>query len=196
MARVAQLERRTHETEVSVKLNLDGRGQYAIETGVGFFDHMLSHIAKHGLFDLEIRARGDVEVDYHHLVEDAGIVLGQAFSEALGDKTGIVRFGTGLCPLDEALVIVVLDFSGRGHLTCTLALPAARVGKFDTELAREFFRAFAENARVSLHVIQQSGDNAHHLLESAFKSLGRALDQATQLDPRRADVPSTKGTLS
>ncbi len=195
MSRQSQVERRTNETDVSIKLNLDGAGKYAIDTGVGFFDHMLTHIAKHGLFDLEIKATGDVEVDYHHLVEDVGIVLGQAFHEAVGDKAGMIRFGAGLCPMDEALVIAVLDFSGRGHLTSNLAPGAPRVGKFDTELAREFFAAFAQNARLTLHLIQQAGDNAHHILESAFKSLGRALDQATQIDGRRTDVPSTKGTL-
>jgi imidazoleglycerol-phosphate dehydratase len=195
MPREAHIERQTGETSVSVHLNLDGTGKYTVCTGVGFFDHMLSHIAKHGLFDLVVQATGDVEVDNHHLVEDVGIVLGQAFHEAVGDKAGIVRFGSGLCPLDEALVIVVLDFSGRGHLACDLSLPAQRVGKFDTELAREFLYAFAQNARISLHVIQQAAGNAHHVLESAFKSLGRALDQATRIDERRTDVPSTKGTL-
>lgn len=195
MARHAQLERATKETEVAVKLNLDGTGQYTIRTGAGFFDHMLSHIAKHGLFDLEIDASGDVEVDYHHLVEDVGIVLGQAFNQAAGDKAGMVRFGAGLCPLDEALVIAVLDISGRAHFASNLSLPASRIGDFDTELAVEFFRAFAQNARASLHLIQQAGENAHHILESAFKSLGRALDQATQIDERRAGIPSTKGTL-
>ncbi len=195
MNRQAAIERCTSETSVSVRLTLDGTGKYAIDTGVGFFDHMLTHIAKHGLFDLEIKATGDVQVDYHHLVEDVGIVLGQAFHEAVGDKAGMIRFGAGLCPMDEALVIAVLDFSGRGHLACDLALPSPRVGKFDTELAREFLAAFAQNAHLSLHIIQQAGGNAHHVLESAFKSLGRALDQATQIDGRRTDIPSTKGTL-
>jgi imidazoleglycerol-phosphate dehydratase len=195
MPRQAHIERSTKETTVSVRLDLDGSGQYAIETGVGFFDHMLSHVAKHGLFDLEIKATGDAEVDDHHLVEDVGIVLGQAFSEAAGDKRGIVRFGSGLCPLDESLAVVVVDFSGRGHCSYNLNLPAARVGRFDTELAREFFESLAQNARLSLHVYQQAGVNAHHILESAFKSLGRALAEATRIDPRRADVPSTKGTL-
>lgn len=196
MARQAQVERATKETQVAVRLDLDGTGKYTIRTGVGFFDHMLSHIAKHGLFDLEIEASGDVEVDHHHLVEDVGIVLGQALNQAAGDKTGMVRFGAGLCPLDEALVIAVLDLSGRAHLSSNLSLPATRIGDFDTELAVEFFRAFAHNAKISLHLIQQAGENAHHILESAFKSLGRALDQATRIDERRIGIPSTKGTLS
>ncbi len=195
MARQAQVRRVTKETDVAIQLDLDGTGQCTLRTGVGFFDHMLSHIAKHGLFDLQVTASGDLEVDHHHLVEDVGIVLGQAFDEALGDKAGIVRFGSGLCPLDEALVIVVLDLSGRAHFSSNLSLPTTRVGDFDTELAVEFFRAFAQNARISLHMMQQAGRNAHHILESAFKSLGRALDQATRIDERRVGIPSTKGTL-
>jgi imidazoleglycerol-phosphate dehydratase len=195
MARQAEIKRVTNETDVAVRLDLDGTGKYDIRTSVGFFDHMLSHIAKHGVFDLEIVASGDTEVDHHHLVEDVGIVLGQAFNEAVGDKAGLLRYGAGLCPLDEALVIAVLDFSGRAHLSANLSLPTSRVGDFDTELAVEFFRAFAHNARISLHLVQQAGENAHHILESAFKSLGRALDQATSLDDRRAEIPSTKGTL-
>jgi imidazoleglycerol-phosphate dehydratase len=195
MPRQVQIERVTNETQVAVRLDLDGTGKYEIQTEVGFFDHMLSHIAKHGLFDVDVRASGDIEVDHHHLVEDVGIVLGQAFNEAVGDKSGMVRYGSGLCPLDEALVIAVLDFSGRAHFSTNLSLPTGRVGDFDTELAAEFFRAFAQNAKVSLHLIQQAGENAHHILESAFKSLGRALDEATRMDERRLGIPSTKGTL-
>lgn len=195
MPRQVQIERVTNETQVAVRLDLDGTGKYEIRTEVGFLDHMLSHIAKHGLFDVDVKASGDIEVDHHHLVEDVGIVLGQAFNEAVGDKSGMVRYGSGLCPLDEALVIAVLDFSGRAHFSTNLSLPTGRVGDFDTELAAEFFRAFAQNAKVSLHLIQQAGENAHHILESAFKSLGRALDEATRMDERRLGIPSTKGTL-
>jgi imidazoleglycerol-phosphate dehydratase len=196
MSRTAYLQRETAETQVSVELVLDGSGCADINTGVGFFDHMLTHVARHGLFDLTVRAMGDTQVDDHHTVEDVGIVLGQAFREAVGDMRGLVRFGWAMCPLDEALVTVALDFSGRAHLSCGLALPASRVGTFDTELALEFLRAFAHNARITLHVIQQAGCNTHHMLESCFKSLGRALDQATRLDERVADVPSTKGLLT
>jgi len=196
MVREARIKRETAETEVFVRLRLEGAGRASVHTGVGFFDHMLTHIAKHGVFDLEVNAEGDCEIDDHHLVEDVGIVLGQAFSQAVGDKKGMARFGSAMCPLDEALVMVALDFSGRAHLSWGLSLPSRRVGDFDTELALEFFRAFAHNAKVSLHLIQQAGDNTHHILESAFKSFARALDQATRIDERLTDVPSTKGTLT
>ncbi len=196
MARTASVKRETAETKVEAELDLDGCGRAEIGTGVGFFDHMLTHIAKHGAFDLRVSAEGDRHVDDHHIVEDVGIVLGQAFAQAVGDKRGMVRFGSGLCPLDEALVQVALDFSGRAHLAWGLRLPTERVGGFDTELAHEFFRAFAHNAKVALHVTQQAGDNSHHILESAFKSFARALGQATRVDERRSDVPSTKGTLT
>ena len=156
---------------------------------------MLSHIAKHGLIDLSVKASGDLEVDAHHTVEDVGIVLGQALAEAVGDKTGLVRFGSGTCPLDEALVSAVIDFGGRAHLEYRLDLPTEKVGDFDSQLAREFFLAVASNAGMSLHLVQQSGENTHHILESAFKSFARALDEATRVDPRKTDVPSTKGTL-
>ncbi len=193
--RTAELIRNTRETQISLSLNVDGSGQYEIDTGIGFFDHMLSHLAKHGLLDLTVRAEGDLEVDAHHTVEDVGIVLGQALAQAVGDKKGMVRFGQGLCPLDEALVHVVIDFGGRAHLEWRLELPAEKVGDFDTELAREFFGAVAANAGMAVHVKQEAGVNAHHILESTFKSFARALDQATSLDPRKGDVPSTKGTL-
>jgi len=196
MNRTASVKRETAETRVEVELTLDGTGQGRISTGVGFFDHMLTHIARHGVFDLRVVAEGDRHIDDHHVVEDVGIVLGQAFSQAVGDKRGMVRFGSGLCPLDEALVQVALDFSGRAHLSWGLALPTEKVGGFDTELAHEFFRAFTQNAKVALHVTQQSGDNSHHILESTFKSFARALDQATRIDERLSDVPSTKGTLT
>ena len=193
--RTAQITRETKETQITLSLDLDGSGEYDIATGIGFFDHMLSHIAKHGLIDLSVKASGDLEVDAHHTVEDVGIVLGQALAEAVGDKTGLVRFGSGTCPLDEALVSAVIDFGGRAHLEYRLDLPTEKVGDFDSQLAREFFLAVASNAGMSLHLVQQSGENTHHILESAFKSFARALDEATRVDPRKTDVPSTKGTL-
>ena len=193
--RTASITRNTNETKITLSLNLDGSGEYDLNTGVGFFDHMLSHIAKHGLFDLAANCVGDLHIDAHHTVEDVGIVFGQALAQAVGDKRGLVRFGRGMCPLDEALVTAVIDFGGRAHLEWRVELPAQKVGDFDTELAREFFLAVAGNAGMSLHLTQESGLNAHHILESAFKSFGRALDEATQLDPRKTGVPSTKGTL-
>ncbi|MEN6346010.1 MAG: imidazoleglycerol-phosphate dehydratase HisB [Armatimonadia bacterium] len=193
--RTATLNRETKETQITLTLNLDGTGEFDIDTGVGFFDHMLSHVAKHGLFDLTLKATGDLHIDAHHTVEDVGIVFGQALAKAVGDKKGLVRFGTGMAPLDEALVTVVVDFGGRSHLEYGLILPTEKVGDFDSELAREFFIALAANAGMAIHVIQQSGRNTHHILESAFKSLGRALDEATQIDPRKTGVPSTKGVL-
>jgi len=193
--RGAEISRRTAETTIAVKLDIDGSGNYEITTGVGFFDHMLSHIARHGYLDLAIKADGDLEVDAHHTVEDVGIVLGQALKEAVGDKEGMVRFGLAACPMDEALVVAALDFGGRAHLSYQLNLPTTRVGEFDTELVREFFAALTANAGLSLHLTQQAGVNTHHIIESAFKSFARALDQATQLDPRSENVPSTKGQL-
>jgi len=193
--RTAQLSRETNETKIVVELNIDGGGDYEIDTGVGFFDHMLTHIAKHGRFDLTVRAQGDLQVDAHHTVEDVGIVMGQALKEAVGDKGGMVRFGAASAPMDEALVAVAIDFGGRGHLEYGLKLPAAKVGDFDTELVREFFLALAENAGMSLHLTQQAGINTHHIIESAFKSFARALDEATRIDERISGVPSTKGQL-
>jgi imidazoleglycerol-phosphate dehydratase len=194
-ARAATITRRTAETNIELSISLDGTGTYSVNTGVGFFDHMLSHVAKHGLFDLTVKATGDLHIDAHHLVEDTGIVLGQALAQAVGDKRGMVRFGTGMCPLDEALVVAVIDFGGRAHLEYGLSLPTEKVGEFDCELALEFFRALAANAGMSLHLTQQSGANSHHILESCFKSFGKALDEATKMDPRKADIPSTKGVL-
>jgi imidazoleglycerol-phosphate dehydratase len=193
--RSASIERKTTETQITLSLDLDGSGEYEIDTGIGFFDHMLSHIARHGLFDLRVEAAGDVEVDYHHLVEDVGIVLGQAIAEAVGDKRGLVRYGLAICPMDEALVMAALDLGGRSYARCEMSFEAPKVGEFDTELVREFFRSVAANAGMALHLVQQSGGNAHHVAESAFKSFARALDQATRLDERVADVPSTKGVL-
>jgi imidazoleglycerol-phosphate dehydratase len=194
--RIASICRETTETKIALELNLDGTGSYEICTGVAFFDHMLNHVAKHGMMDLRLQARGDLEIDAHHTVEDVGIVLGQAIAQAVGDKRGIVRYGSAMCPMDETLVGVALDLSGRSFLNFDLQLPTAQVGTFDTELAEEFFRALADNARMNLHIWQQYGRNTHHLLEAAFKAFGRALDQATAMDARRADdLPSTKGVL-
>ena len=194
--RTASTTRETRETQIALELNLDGRGSYEVDTGVGFFDHMLSHIAKHGMLDLRVRATGDLQVDGHHTIEDVGIVLGQAIAQAVGDKRGIFRYGSALCPMDEALVGVALDLCGRSYLNYDLTLSTERVGEFDAELALEFFRALADNAQMTLHVWQQYGRNTHHILEAAFKAFGRALDAATQYDSRReGDLPSTKGTL-
>lgn len=193
--RTATVERKTAETDIRLTLSLDGTGQGTVETGVPFFDHMLSLFAKHGLFDLAVAAKGDLEVDAHHTVEDVGICLGQALTEAVGDKSGIARYGHAVVPMDEALVLVALDLSGRGHLQYELDPGFGKVGNFDVDLPREFFAAVADNGRLALHVRQFSGTNAHHIIEAAFKAFGRALDAATQLDPRRSGVPSTKGTL-
>jgi len=194
--RTADISRETKETKIRLALNVDGTGDYTIATGVGFFDHMLTHIARHGLLDLRIEGTGDLEVDAHHLVEDVGIVFGQALAAAVGDKRGIVRYGTGMAPMDTSLVMVTLDLSGRPALVWNVDLPIGKVGDFDTELAREFFQAVANNAAMTVHFHLFSGGNAHHVLESAFKSFGRALDAATTLDPRIAgQIPSTKGAL-
>lgn len=196
MPRQASLKRETKETQIDLWLDLDGTGSFEIDTGAGFFDHMLSHIAKHGLIDLKLKATGDLQVDAHHLVEDVGIVFGQVLAQAVGDKKGISRFGDALCPLDEALVGVALDLSGRSHLEFGLQFPTQKVGEFDTELVLEFFRAVAANAAMTLHLWQQSGLNSHHIAESAYKSFGRALRMAVTPDERQAGlVPSTKGTL-
>jgi len=193
--RVASIQRNTKETQIELTLSLDGCGEADIDTGVGFFDHMLTHIARHGLFNLTVKATGDVHVDFHHLVEDVGIVLGSAIAAAVGDKAGLVRYGMAGCPMDEALVLVSLDLSGRPWCRCELEFPTERVGEFDLELVREFFVAVASNAAMALHVVQQSGTNSHHIAEGAFKSFAKALDAATQIDPRVTGVPSTKGTL-
>jgi imidazoleglycerol-phosphate dehydratase len=194
--RSVRIERKTGETDIQLQLNLDGRGQWVIETGIGFFDHMLSHVAAHGMIDLTLRAVGDLEVDAHHTVEDVGITLGQALRQALGDRRGIVRYGQSLLPMDEALALVALDFSNRGLYVGDLALATQRVGEFDTELVSEFLRALAHNAGMTLHVRLICGENVHHQIEAVFKGLGRALRQAVAVDARRADVvPSTKGVL-
>jgi len=193
--RVGQIERKTSETHVKVSLGLDGTGSHSIKTGVGFFDHLLSQFARHGLYDLTVSAKGDLHVDFHHTVEDVGICLGQALIRALAEGTGIARFGHALAPMDEALVLVALDISGRGFSSVSLNTPAHKVGTFDVELAPEFLRAFAVNGAFTLHVRQISGENTHHLLEATFKGLGLALRQATALDPRQTGIPSTKGSL-
>lgn len=196
MGRSADISRETAETSIRCTLDLDGTGNAEVATGIGFFDHMLDAFSRHGQFDLELSATGDLQVDGHHTVEDCGIVLGRAFCEALGDKRGIGRYGTATVPMDEALVMASLDFSGRGGLFWQCDVPLQMVGAFDSALAKEFFTAFAANAGLTLHLVQFAGENAHHILEAQFKAVGRALCQAVALDARRAgEVPSTKGVL-
>jgi imidazoleglycerol-phosphate dehydratase len=194
--RAARVSRRTNETDVTVSLALDGAGQATIATGVGFLDHMLDLLARHALFDLDLRVTGDLHVDQHHTVEDSGIALGQAFAQALGDKKGIARYSSLHLPMDETLTRVALDISGRPFLVFRTAFPTERIGAFDAELLREFFQAFAVNAGVTLHVETLYGQNSHHIAESCFKGLARALRAAVALDPREGGrVPSTKGSL-
>lgn len=193
--RVGRVERKTAETEIALTLGLDGEGKGAIETGIGFFDHMLAQVAKHGLLDLEVHARGDIHVDMHHTVEDVGICMGQALVLALRDGAGIRRFGHAVAPLDEALVLVALDICGRGSSYCDLTLAGARIGAFEGELVPEFLRGLAANGGVCLHVRQLAGSNSHHIAEATFKGLGLALRDAVAIYPRRAGVPSTKGSL-
>ncbi len=195
MSRTASIDRTTKETAIKLNLALDGTGAYQIATGVAFFDHMLTQIARHGFFDLTIKATGDLEVDAHHTVEDVGICLGEAFKQALGDKAGIRRYGRGTMPMHEALASVVLDFSGRPFLVWHVDLPKAQVGTFDLELVQEFFTAFCNHAGANLHVNLAYGDNLHHIVEALFKALARALDEATQIDPRVQGVLSSKGAL-
>ena len=195
MSRTASIERVTGETAIKVALTLDGNGQTAVATGIGFFDHMLILFGKHGLFDLTVTVKGDLEVDGHHTVEDTGIVLGQALAKALGDKTGIKRYGTAFVPMDEALAMVSLDISGRPYLVFDAVLPGERVGQFDSELTEEFLRALSLHAGLTLHVRLLSGKNTHHMIEAIFKALGRALDEATRQDDRIQGVMSTKGMI-
>lgn len=195
-ARTASVHRKTGETDVQVSLNLDGQGQCQVNTGVPFLDHMLHQISSHGLIDLEISAVGDIEIDDHHTNEDVGITLGQALSKALGDRKGIVRFGHFLAPLDEALVQVTLDFSGRPHLSYGLDIPTQRVGSYDTQLVREFFVAVVNHSQMTLHIRQLDGINSHHIIEATFKAFARAMRMAIEIDPRRAHlIPSSKGVL-
>ncbi len=194
--REAQVTRKTLETQISVKLNLDGSGKSQLATGVPFLDHMLDQVARHGVFDLEIAAKGDLHIDAHHTVEDIGITLGQAFAKAVGDKTGVRRYGHAYVPLDEALSRVVVDLSGRPGLEMNVKFVRARIGEFDVDLVRQFFQGFVNHAQVTLHVDNLKGDNAHHQAETAFKAFARALRIAVEIDPRTAGVlPSTKGSL-
>lgn len=196
MGRTATVSRATKETDITVTVNLDGAGVVDASTGVGFFDHMLDALGRHGMLDLTVRATGDLHVDAHHTVEDTGIVIGQAVARALGDKRGITRFGSQFVPMDEALVLCALDISGRGALFWDVDLPFGSVGNFDTQLAKEFFVALAANAGITLHIREVTGENAHHIIEAAFKACGRALRQACELDARVGDaLPSTKGAL-
>ena len=198
MPRTGERERKTRETEISVRVELDGAGEAEVSTGIGFFDHMLDALARHGMFDLRVGCRGDLHVDGHHTVEDVGIALGGAFLDALGDKRGIVRYADATVPLDEALVRAVVDVSGRPFLHFDVPLPPdqARIGEFDAALSAEFWRAFAMESRITLHLDGIRGDNAHHVVEATFKAAARALDAATRIDERRAgEVPSTKGAL-
>lgn len=193
--RHARVSRTTRETDITVEIDLDGNGRAQVETGIPFLDHMLEIFARHGFFTLHVRARGDLDVDQHHTVEDVGLALGQALREALGDKAGIRRFGDAACPLDEALVSCVVDLSGRPFLAYNLKIRQARVGSFDTELVHDFFLALSNQAGMNLHLNQLQGRNAHHIIEAAFKSFARALDEAKRIDPRVEGIPSTKGTL-
>ena len=193
--RTSNINRKTTETTIKISLNLDGEGKRTISTGIGFFDHMLDLLAKHALFDLEIKASGDTKVDYHHTVEDVGICLGQAVKEALGDKAGITRFANVSVPMQEALANIALDIGGRSALVFNAKLDTEKVGDFDTELIKEFLEAFSVNAGINLHVDVPYGENAHHISEAIFKGVAKALDRATRLDERTDEVPSTKGVL-
>ncbi len=196
MGRRATIERRTSETDIRVVLDLDGSGQYQVETPIGFLTHMVEQLAKHGLFDLKVTAKGDTHIDGHHTTEDLAIAMGQAFAAALGDKVGIRRYGSATLPMDEACVTCALDLSGRPYFVWAMALPKAKVGDFDSELAEVFFEGFARGSQCNLHMRQEAGDNLHHIIEISFKAFARSLRAATEVDPRVVGVPSTKGTLS
>ncbi|WP_306115736.1 MULTISPECIES: imidazoleglycerol-phosphate dehydratase HisB [unclassified Roseovarius] len=194
--RSAKITRKTAETDISVEINLDGTGAYDNETGIGFFDHMLDQLARHSLIDMKVRCKGDLHIDDHHSVEDVGIALGQALAQALGDKKGIRRYGACLLPMDDALVRAALDLSARPYLVWNLELPTPKIGTFDCELVREFFQALSTHGGITLHVDCLHGINSHHIAEAAFKSVARALREAVETDPRKADaIPSTKGAL-
>lgn len=194
--RTADITRKTAETDITLALNIDGKGVCDIHSGNGFFDHMLTLLCRHGRLDCTLCCNGDTQVDFHHSAEDIGIALGTAFAQALGDKKGVTRYAHTILPMDEALVLSAVDLSGRGHLSCDLPLPSARVGDFDTELCREFFEAFAQNAKLTLHINGIAGVNTHHIIEAAFKSVARSLRAACAIDSAAADeIPSTKGTL-
>lgn len=194
--RTAEIIRKTAETDILLRLNIDGVGKSIIDTGCGFLNHMLTLFAKHGRFDLQVECKGDTDVDYHHTVEDIGIVLGQAFSQALGEKRGIVRYGDFILPMDESLIMSAVDISGRAYLGFSLDIPSQKVGDFDTELVEEFFVAFCHNAALNLHIRQLSGSNSHHIIEGTFKSVARSLKAACAIDEAFSDeIPSTKGVL-
>lgn len=194
--RIAEINRKTNETDISLKLNLDGKGISKIDTGCGFLDHMLTLFARHGGFDLAVTCKGDTQVDYHHTTEDIGIVLGDAFKEALGDMRGIIRYGSFLLPMDESLIQTAVDISGRSHLSYGLEIPSNKVGDFDTELTEEFFLGFIRHAGITLHIRQLAGTNSHHIIEGTFKSVARSLKEAVSIDEANKDkIPSTKGIL-
>ena len=194
--RTAEISRKTAETDISLKLNIDGKGESTVSTGCGFLDHMLTLFSKHGRFDLSVTCKGDSQVDFHHTAEDIGIVLGQAFKDALGDKKGIIRYGNMILPMDEALILSAIDFSGRSYLGYDLQIPTEKVGVFDTELVEEFFIGFVRNAQVTLHIKQLAGSNSHHIIEGAFKSVARSIAQAVKVDENFKDeIMSTKGVL-
>lgn len=195
MGRTAEIKRETKETKILLTLDLDGTGKAEIDTGIGFFDHMLNSFARHGLFDLTVKITGDLDVDTHHTIEDTGIVLGTAIKEALGDKRSIRRYGHMAMPMDETLILCAVDLSGRPYLVYDAALTAERVGQMETEMVREFFYAVSYTAGMNLHIRKLSGENNHHIIEGIFKAFARALDEATMADPRITDVLSTKGTL-
>lgn len=196
MSRISEIDRATGETTIKVELGLDGTGSGKRETGVGFFDHMLDLLARHGRFDLNVLTDGDLRTGSHHTVEDTGICIGQALDEALGDRSGIYRYGHAVVPMDEARVSVAVDVSGRGHLVFEAELPFGTIGNFETELVQEFFQALAMNAKLTLHVTVQAGTNVHHIIEAMFKAVARALRAAVAIDPHEHGVPSTKGTLT
>jgi imidazoleglycerol-phosphate dehydratase len=195
MSRIAKIERVTKETRIKLSLTLDGSGDAKICTSVPFLDHMLNLFARHGLFNLEVEACGDIDIDFHHTVEDIGIVLGEAFKKSLGDKMGIRRYGQASIPMDETLASVSVDISGRPYLVYHVNLPKVKIGEFDVELAREFFQAFVNNCGLNLHINVMYGENVHHIIEASFKAFARAMDIATQIDPRVEGVMSTKGML-
>jgi imidazoleglycerol-phosphate dehydratase len=195
MGRTALVRRKTAETDVAVELNLNGVGRHEVQTEIPFLDHMLAQLAKHGLFDLTVNAKGDLQVDLHHTVEDVGIALGDAFGQAMGDKRGIRRFGSAVVPLDEALARVVIDISGRPYLVYQAPQLAGRIGNFDVALVKEFMRAFSVQMKINLHISVLYGENLHHCVEAVFKALAKSLDLATAIDPRIIDIPSTKGSL-
>lgn len=194
--RTAQIERKTAETDITIKLNLDGKGESTVNTGCGFLDHMLTLFSKHGRFDLNIECKGDTEVDYHHTAEDIGIVLGKAFSDALGDKKGIKRYGDVVIPMDEALILSAVDISGRDYLSYNVEIPTEKVGDFDTELVEEFYLGFVRNSNITLHILMLDGTNSHHIIECIFKSVARSLREAVSIDEEFKDeIMSTKGVL-